>query len=268
MPTKSKPSYLLHRATGQARVRIGGKDHYLGEYGSGESKQRYEQIIADWLTGQDPRRSLLKIEDLAISFCEWGKEYYRRADGTPTGELRNIQEALEPLIKLFGNTLVRDFGPLRLKSVRNEMISRGWCRTHVNHQIGRIKHLFAWGTENEIVPPSVYEGVRAVAALRAGRTSARKAEPIKPVAESVVLTLLPHLTTVLQAMIRLQLLCGMRPGEVCIVRPCDITMRTDGFPTSCQRGKPTAWIATVTATSKQAIGVISSMAGRYRGDGD
>src|SRR5262249_4474381 len=29
-------------------------------------------------------------------------------------------------------------------------------------------------------------------------------------------------------MVRLQLLCGMRPGEVCQVRPCDLTMRTDG----------------------------------------
>ena len=59
MPKKRKPSYLLHRPSGQARCRIVGRDHYLGEYGSDESKQRYEQIVSDWLGGQDPKRSLL-----------------------------------------------------------------------------------------------------------------------------------------------------------------------------------------------------------------
>jgi integrase len=29
-------------------------------------------------------------------------------------------------------------------------------------------------------------------------------------------------------MIRLQLLAGMRPGEVCLLRPCDLTMQMDG----------------------------------------
>lgn len=119
MPKNRKPSYLLHRPTGQARVRFGGRDHYLGEYGGTESKQRYEKIVADWLGGQDPRFSLLTVDDLALSFCAWGEDYYRRSDGTPTGELRNIRKALEPLTMLFGNTLLRDFGPLRLKASRS-----------------------------------------------------------------------------------------------------------------------------------------------------
>ncbi|MSR58606.1 MAG: site-specific integrase [Planctomycetaceae bacterium] len=228
MSATKRPSYLLHRPTGQARVRIRGRDHYLGKYGSAESKQRYEQIVGDWLAGQDPKRSLLTVDDLALAFCDWGKEYYRRSDGTPSGELRNIREALEPLAKLWGNTLIRDFGPLRLKEVREEMISRGWCRSHVNRNVGRIKRVFGWGTENEIVPPVVNQGIRAVAALRSGRTKARETEPIGPIDEAIVLATLPHLTSVLSAMVRLQLLCGMRPGEVCAIRPCDITMRTDG----------------------------------------
>ena len=37
---KKPPSYLLHKATGQARVRIDGRDHYLGEFGSDQSRIR------------------------------------------------------------------------------------------------------------------------------------------------------------------------------------------------------------------------------------
>ena len=45
MPKKRKPSYLRHKPTGQARVRIDGRDHYLGAYGSPESYERYEDLI-------------------------------------------------------------------------------------------------------------------------------------------------------------------------------------------------------------------------------
>ena len=44
--TKRKPSYRLHKPSGQAIVTISGKMHYLGEYESLESHQAYERIIA------------------------------------------------------------------------------------------------------------------------------------------------------------------------------------------------------------------------------
>ena len=44
---KSAPSYRLHKASNQAIVSIGGKMHYLGEYDSEESHQRYKQTLAD-----------------------------------------------------------------------------------------------------------------------------------------------------------------------------------------------------------------------------
>ena len=42
------PSYCRHRASGRAVVRIDGKDHYLGPYGSPESHEEYERLIAEW----------------------------------------------------------------------------------------------------------------------------------------------------------------------------------------------------------------------------
>jgi hypothetical protein len=41
------PSYCLHKATGPAVVRIGGKDHYLGKDGTPESRAEYDRLIAD-----------------------------------------------------------------------------------------------------------------------------------------------------------------------------------------------------------------------------
>lgn len=47
------PSYLLHKASGQALVRIGGRDIYLGRHGSAESKTKYARLIAEHFSNGD-----------------------------------------------------------------------------------------------------------------------------------------------------------------------------------------------------------------------
>ena len=37
------PSYCLHKASGQAVVWFGGREHYLGKYGSPESHAAYRR---------------------------------------------------------------------------------------------------------------------------------------------------------------------------------------------------------------------------------
>ena len=46
------PSYCRHKASGQAVVTLNGRDHYLGEYGTPESRARYEQLIAEWVASK------------------------------------------------------------------------------------------------------------------------------------------------------------------------------------------------------------------------
>ena len=48
MKSKRHPAYCLHKASGQAVVRIDGKNHYLDKHGSPESRARYNQLIATW----------------------------------------------------------------------------------------------------------------------------------------------------------------------------------------------------------------------------
>ena len=63
------------------------------------------------------------------------------------------------------------------------MITAGLCRSNINRTIHRIKRAFAWGVENEIVAGPIYQALRTVPSLRAGRTEARESEPIRPVDE-------------------------------------------------------------------------------------
>jgi hypothetical protein len=56
-----------------------------------------------------------------------------------------------------GDTSAAEFGPKRLKAVRQTMIDAGNARTHINRQADRVRRIFAWGVAEELVPPSVLE---------------------------------------------------------------------------------------------------------------
>ena len=92
-----RPAYTLHRPTGQARCRIDGRDHYLGVYGTPESREQYDDLIGEWLARQDVTRCRLTIDDLCILYLNHAETYYRK-DGEPTGELSAIRTALRHLM--------------------------------------------------------------------------------------------------------------------------------------------------------------------------
>jgi integrase len=123
---------------------------------------------------------------------------------------------------LYGDTAVTHFGPLALKAVRQEMVKLGWAHSHINPQVGRIRRMFKWGVGNEMVPPSILHGLQAVAGLRRGKTEAREREPVRPVPEALVNAIKDHVARQVWAMIELQLLTGMRPGEVSRIRTGDV----------------------------------------------
>lgn len=70
----------------------------------------------------------------------------------------------------------------------------GWCRTFINRQIARIKLMFKWATENELLLPSVYHGLSTVGGLRKGRSDARESDQVKPAPDHAIETILPRVS--------------------------------------------------------------------------
>jgi integrase len=126
------------------------------------------------------------------------------------------------LKRLYGPTPAGEFGPVALCAVREEMIRLGWCRTHINRQANRLRHVFKWAAGRELLPPSVYHALQAVDGLKAGRSEARESAAVAAVTEEHARAVLPFLSDQVRAMVELQLLTGMRPGEVIRMRTCDI----------------------------------------------
>jgi len=101
---------------------------------------------------------------------------------------------------------------------------RALARGVINHRVGRIRRMFKWGVENDMVPAFVFHGLLAVRGLQRGRTDARETDPVQQVARSVVDETLPILPPIVADMARLQLESGMRSGELIIMRACDLDM--------------------------------------------
>lgn len=183
MPKKPRiPSYRLHKPSGLAVVRIDGKDHYLGKHESEKSHKKYRRLISEWLTSSIPPRpeisnsaptTSLSVSQLVLKYWEFAKEHYVK-DDQPTDEQYAIRAAMRPLLDLYGESSILEFGPLALKAVREEMINRDLCRATINQNIGKIRRMFKWGVENELVPETIHRALITVVGLRKGRTRARE----------------------------------------------------------------------------------------------
>ncbi len=220
--SKRLPTYSLHKATGQARVWFEGRDHYLGEYGSDQSRIRYAQLISQHASGvsvdpvaqQGPNDTGATVNELVAAFLAHAKQHYRK-NGKQTAEYHCILSAVRPLVDLYGDTPAGKFGPAALKAVRQRMIDGGkMCREFINKSVGRIRRLFRHGVENELVPPVVLTGLEAVAPLLAGRCEAKDHAPRAAVPVATLDLVKAHVDQQTRDMIDLALLTGSRPGEL------------------------------------------------------
>jgi integrase len=254
MPRKKAPfpSLQRHKKSGRGVVRLSGEDIYLGPWPAGQESPppavsaAYDLAISEWVArGRSPRPSptsspcgdvalsaSITVAELIARYWAYAEGYYRDADGVPTGEVPYLRAALRPLNHLYGPTAAADFGPLRLKAVR-ELLVNGYrhprygeqgalSRNGVNGRCHRIVRVFKWAVAEELVPADALHALRAVPGLREGRTKARETEPVLPVAWEDVKATLLHLRPMTAAMVRVAWHTGMRPGEVCRLKLAEL----------------------------------------------
>ncbi len=218
-PKNSIPSYTFHKPTGQARVRVAGRDFYLGPFGSPESRQEYARLLALHAGGLDlsgpPPGSpgtQLTVAELLLAFWRFAEGYYVK-NGKVTSELDCYKSAFRPLKKLYGLTAILEFGPLALKAVRTSMVAEGWTRKFINKSVSRIRRVFRWGVSNELVPASLVQALEAVEPLLEGRTEAHDNAPRHSVPKASIDAVRARVKQKTRD-IDLLLATGARPGEI------------------------------------------------------
>jgi integrase len=256
------PTYRLHKQSGQAIVTLpdgtgGRRDVLLGRYGTPHSRQEYLRVLGEWEAAgrrlPSPQASAathdITVNELLLAYWRHVESYYLK-DGKPTSEQDVIRQALRFVKDTYGHTAAKDFSPLALKAVRQKMIEHpivrkvrvkdpgtgevrtedrllrmGLARKVINKHVGRIRRMFAWAVEEELLPAGVHAALLRVKGLRKDKGQAREKARVKPVADAWVQAAWPHLPVVVRAMVEVQRLTGARPQDVVGMRPVDIDMR-------------------------------------------
>lgn len=211
------PKYQKH-SSGQARVIINSKVFYLGRYNSRASKQRYDQIISEWLaSGRSQlfgeRVETLTMAQLMLGYINHSKKYYSES------EQKWIKYALRHVSKLYSRSNVAEFGPDQYETVRETMVTSGLSRNGINSRMKRVTRMLKWGVPKNKFPLDNYQKIRLIPSLAKGRCDAPETDPVKPVAEDRVAKTILHCSEVIADMVRIQLLTSCRPGEVCMLTP-------------------------------------------------
>ncbi len=221
-----EPGYRLHKSSGQAIVRLGGKMFYLGPYDSPKSREEYARLKSEWLVSKNATKFIAEpqgptIASLCLAYLDHAEVYYG-----PGTELKNLKLAIGPLAELYANLPASSFGPLEYKTVRQWWLDKDCdrkagrvSRQYVNSQMKRLMRVVKFGVAEGMVPAAVHQTLKCVDTLKRGRSDAPEAAAIKPVDNAVVVATIRYLPQVVSDMVELQLLLGCRPGEICKLTP-------------------------------------------------
>lgn len=215
------PSYLLHKPTGQARVRVDGRDHYLGLYGSDESRRKYGEIISQLGSGlpvdpvapAGPQDDGPSVAELVLVYLRHAETYYVK-DGKPTDEVHCFKSAVKSLVSLFGMLPAKDFGPLQLQAVREQYIAAGWTRRFCNASTNRLRRIWKWGVSQSLVPVTSWQALTAVSPLKAGKCKAPDRPKRQAVPAAHIDVVREKLTPRCQALFDLLRYTDARPDEI------------------------------------------------------
>lgn len=234
------PKYCLHKASGQAYVTLNSKTIYLGPYDTAQSKAEYDRVIAEWLAaGKEIGLAPSKLRTGVLCHLFWdqhGKTYYLTR-GKIGDYWRWVKNIVFSMAEQLGSVPVASLLPKHLIALRHHWVTRSVTRQDQNLTIGTAKRkvrglgrskansatriaveVIRWGVEQGHVPSAVLEGFKAVKPLQANKCGIPEPEPIGPVPQEHIDAVLAIASKRYADMIRVQLLTGMRPGELCLMR--------------------------------------------------
>jgi hypothetical protein len=174
-PTKS-PKIPTYRQYGMryARTCIDGQDFHLGVYNSIESRNKYDELVGEWLMKEAAKTSataaspsLLEVIGLYLAHNKLEHDVHQLRPRTPAA--RSVaQLAVQVLADVQGAKRVSEFDSAALNSLRAEFIERGLRRREVNEAVNAIKRVFAYAVSQGMVLEACYAQLAKVKDLKRG----------------------------------------------------------------------------------------------------
>ncbi|MCR9209712.1 MAG: site-specific integrase [bacterium] len=220
------PDYRYH-VSGQAVVALSGKTFYLGQYDSPESRAKYFSLLQVYNEHGNsmPDDVGSRLDETEVSVrcvtAEFREHIEVKYANTPSHRKRFL--SLCTLLEdEYGDEAAADFGPRRLADLRDLFVASGNNRNYVNSQTRSICQIFKHAVARELIDINVLLRLETLEPLKQGQTKAKEPTPRKPVPLDAVRETARLLSPTVKAMVMVQVATGMRPSEVCKMRPMDI----------------------------------------------
>lgn len=230
---------LKHHADGRAYCKwsVSGRVYFrtFGLHGSDEANEAYRRFCVDWVAGAVTLvdgGSATTVAVLVAEFLKHCATYYVK-HGKRTSEYYSCRSAVSFLARCAGTKKTADLTTDDLRTIlrlMEESLALNTCQAYHN----RILMCLSWGVSHRgssgqpLVPVIVLHNLREVPALESGRSRARQTEPVTSVAWAIVEQTLPHLganrerQSILEVLVRVHWLTGMRSTEILSMRPRDL----------------------------------------------
>jgi integrase len=171
-------------------------------------------------------RARLTLTDLATLYLSDLPRQYPPSSRQP----RDIGYAVSALTEFAGSTIAEAFGPRQLEALRATLVRDQYARKLINKRVCQIVRMFRWAVRRELVPASVHQALKSVEGLRKGNSVEIDGQVFYPVEKARIMPVHPqwvaatveHAVPIVADMINLQMLTGMRSGELVRMRPCDV----------------------------------------------
>lgn len=242
--SKAAVPSLRYHVSGQSIVQIDGATFYLGKHGSPESFARYAVLVREYqangqtlpdgftsqtlkslTTGFEIPKAPMRLSDAPILVKHITASYRDHANKVyagSTAERHRINQVCRDIEQADGGMVASEYGPKALSRQRQRWVDSGKSRTYCNRLTCYAVRMFKWAVAEELVSEAVLVRLSALEPLRFGQTEAPEREKRQPVPLALVRRTVPELSPILRDMVRVQVATGMRPTELCTMRPCDI----------------------------------------------
>jgi len=160
-PKKSDPKYRYH-VSGQAVVTLAGKDFYLGQHDTPESRAKYHKLLAKFnangLRAPDQvshhADKPFMVQNVTAEFRELASRKY----ANHPEEKRWYVALCELLETKYGELPAKDFGPRKLDAIREIYVDSGNKRFTVNRKASGIRKIFKYAVAMEVIEHDVTLG--------------------------------------------------------------------------------------------------------------
>lgn len=228
--------------------------HHLGRDYS-RARERYDKLKKDYderaRHSREPVSLFPRKDDVSVSALLIAYFRHRRAEGTGRRDLHRLKAAIRFFRRKFGEVPAATIRARHLREVRSIMLmakkKRGklakdrkapqritrvsgegetLSRVYVNRLVSNLRCAWVWAAGEDLVPAEGAFSLQAVRGLRKG-AGGREILRVTDIDSWAVEATIPELQPTIAAMVCLQQLSGMRPGELCKLRRRDISTSPD-----------------------------------------